>query len=47
MSKRRIVLFIILSVFLSTIVTTAAAPMTDIGDNPYRNAIEQMVELGV
>jgi len=46
-SKRRIVLFIILSVFLSTIVTTAAAPMTDIGDNPYRNAIEQMVELGV
>ena len=47
MKKRRIALFIILSVLLSTVVTTAAEPMTDIENNPHRNAIEQMAELGV
>ena len=47
MNKRRIVLFIILSVLLSAAVTTAAEPMTDIEKSPHRNAIEQMVELGV
>jgi len=47
MNKRIIALFIILSVLLSTAVTTAAEPMTDIENSPYRNAIEQMVELGV
>jgi len=47
MNKRRIALFIILSVLLSAVVTTAAEPMTDIENSPHRNAIEQMVELGV
>jgi hypothetical protein len=47
MNKRRIALFITLSVLLSAVVTTAAEPMTDIGNTPHRNAIEQMVELGL
>lgn len=47
MNKRSIALFIILSVLFSAVVTTAAGPMTDIENNPHRNAIEQMVELGV
>lgn len=47
MNKRKIALFIILSVLLSAVVTTAAEPMTDIEKSPHRNAIEQMVELGV
>ena len=47
MKKRRIALFIILSVLLSAVITTAAEPMTDIENNPHRNAIEQMAELGV
>jgi len=47
MKKRRIALFIILSVLFSAVITTAAEPMTDIENNPHRNAIEQMAELGV
>ncbi len=47
MKKSRIALFIILSVLLSAVITTAAEPMTDIENNPHRNAIEQMAELGV
>ncbi len=47
MLKRRIALFITLSLLLSAVVTTAAEPMTDIENNPHRNAIEQMAELGV
>ncbi|MFA7502620.1 MAG: carboxypeptidase regulatory-like domain-containing protein [Anaerovoracaceae bacterium] len=47
MNKRRIALFIILSVLLSAAVTTAAEPLTDIANNPHRKAIEQMAELGV
>ncbi|NLI61589.1 MAG: hypothetical protein GX375_09220 [Clostridiales bacterium] len=47
MLKRRIALFITLSLLLSAVVTTAAEPMTDIENNPHRSAIEQMVELGV
>lgn len=47
MNKRIIALFIILSVLLSAVSTTAAESMTDIENNPYRNAIEQMAELGV
>lgn len=47
MSKRRIALFMILSILLSLVVTTTAQPLTDIDDSPHREAIEQMVELGV
>lgn len=47
MNKRRIALFIILSVLLSAAVTMAAEPLTDIANNPHRKAIEQMAELGV
>lgn len=47
MKKKSTALLIILSVLLSAVVTTAAQPMTDIENNPHRNAIEQMVELGV
>ncbi len=47
MNKRRIALFIILSVLLSSVATAAAAPLTDIENNPHRNAIEQMAELGI
>lgn len=47
MNKRRIALFIILSLLLSAVVVTAAEPMTDIKNSPHRTAIEQMVELGI
>ena len=46
MKKKSTAIFIILSVLLSAYVT-ASASMTDIENNPHRNAIEQMVELGV
>jgi hypothetical protein len=46
-NKRRIALFLILSVLLGAMVATAAEPLTDIEDNPHKEAIEQMVELGV
>ena len=46
MNKRRIALFIILSVLLSAAVTTAVEPLTDIANNPRGKAIEQ-TELGV
>ena len=47
MNKRRIALFLILSLLLGAVVATAAEPMTDIENNPHKQAIEQMVELGV
>lgn len=47
MMKRRIALFIILALLLSPVATFAAKPMTDIENNPHRNAIEEMVDLGV
>src|SRR5690554_4104940 len=47
MKKKSIAIFIILSVLLSAVAAAAAEPMTDITDNPHRNAIEQMVDLGV
>lgn len=46
MKKRSIALIIVISVLLSAY-ATASASMTDIAGNPHRNAIEQMVDLGV
>lgn len=47
MNKRGIALFIILSLLLTTVLVSAAGPMTDIENNPYRSDIEQMVEMGI
>jgi len=46
MKKRKVALFVILSILLSAVGTASASP-TDITDNPYKSAIEQMVDLGV
>ncbi len=47
MKKFRLVLIIILSILLSATAITAAEPLTDIKNNPYRSAIEQMVDFGI
>lgn len=47
MRKRRIALFIALSLLLSGIAAYAADPLTDIEKSPHKSAIYQMVELGI
>ncbi|MDX9918079.1 MAG: S-layer homology domain-containing protein [Gudongella sp.] len=47
MMKRRIAIFLILSVLFTAMVVANAESMTDIDNNPHKDAIEQMVELGI
>ena len=47
MKKKGIAIFVIVSLLLSIGLPATAVSLTDIGNNPYRVAIEQMVELGV
>lgn len=47
MKKSKIALFIMMFLLASAMLATAAEPLTDIVNNPYKKDIEDMVDLGV